>query len=135
AALDGLSARAIASRLSLTEATVRSHLSAIYSKLGVAGRVELLARQNGGGVSTAVRPEPTTPATVEPEPIAAAGSPRTPRNPRVAVGLAALLVCGLVVAAVVSSPRRGRHESPISQRCRGFSHRARWRSSTSRTRY
>ncbi len=48
AAVEGPSARAIASRLSLTEATVRSHLSAIYSKLGVAGRVELLARLNGG---------------------------------------------------------------------------------------
>jgi DNA-binding CsgD family transcriptional regulator len=47
AAIEGLSARDIAGRLSLTEATVRSHLSAIYSKLGVAGRVELLARLNG----------------------------------------------------------------------------------------
>ncbi len=47
AALEGLSARAIASRLSLAEATVRSHLSAIYSKLGVAGRVELMARLSG----------------------------------------------------------------------------------------
>lgn len=45
-ALEGLSARAIARRLSLSEATVRSHLSAIYSKLGVAGRIELLARLN-----------------------------------------------------------------------------------------
>ena len=43
-AMEGLSAREIATRLSLTEATVRSHLSTIYSKLGVAGRVELLAR-------------------------------------------------------------------------------------------
>jgi len=42
-ALAGLAARAIADRLSLTEATVRSHLSRIYAKLGVAGRVELLA--------------------------------------------------------------------------------------------
>jgi len=47
-ALDGLSAQAIADRMSLTEATVRSHLSRIYSKLGVAGRVELLAQMNGG---------------------------------------------------------------------------------------
>jgi DNA-binding CsgD family transcriptional regulator len=45
-AVQGLSAREIAGRLSLTEATVRSHLSAAYSKLGVAGRVELLARMN-----------------------------------------------------------------------------------------
>lgn len=49
AAVDGLSARDIARRLSCTEATVRSHLSAIYSKFGVAGRVELLARLNGAG--------------------------------------------------------------------------------------
>lgn len=47
-ALDGLSARAIAEHLSLTEATVRSHLSRIYSKLGVAGRVELLAQMSEG---------------------------------------------------------------------------------------
>lgn len=47
AALEGLTARAIASRLSLTDATGRSHLSAIYSKFGVAGRVELMARFRG----------------------------------------------------------------------------------------
>jgi DNA-binding CsgD family transcriptional regulator len=46
-ALTGLSARAIAERLTLTEATIRSHLSRIYAKLGVGGRVELLAHLNG----------------------------------------------------------------------------------------
>ena len=46
-ALTGLSARAIADRLTLTEATIRSHLARIYGKLGVGGRVELLARFNG----------------------------------------------------------------------------------------
>ncbi len=46
-AREGLSARGIAERLSLTEATVRSHLSAAYSKLGVSGRVELMARMKG----------------------------------------------------------------------------------------
>ena len=46
-ALAGLSARDIAGRLTLTEATVRSHLSRIYAKLGVGGRVELLAQMNG----------------------------------------------------------------------------------------
>ncbi|HEX7948917.1 MAG TPA: LuxR C-terminal-related transcriptional regulator [Candidatus Limnocylindrales bacterium] len=47
AALSGASARDLATQLSLTEATVRSHLAHIYAKLGVAGRVELLARLNG----------------------------------------------------------------------------------------
>ncbi len=47
AAVEGLSAREMAQRLSLSEATVRSHLSAIYSKLGVSGRIELLARLKG----------------------------------------------------------------------------------------
>jgi len=45
-AAEGVSAREIARRLFLTEATVRSHLSSAYSKLGVSGRVELLARMN-----------------------------------------------------------------------------------------
>lgn len=47
AAIEGLSARDMARRLSLSEATVRSHLSAIYSKLGVSGRIELLASLKG----------------------------------------------------------------------------------------
>jgi DNA-binding CsgD family transcriptional regulator len=118
AALEGLSARAIASRFSLTEATVRSHLSAIYSKLGVAGRVELLARLNGKAADM--------PATIEPslpEPPAESPASRTPgRSHRtrrfapgfvavVACGLVAVIVCGLVVGAAgflvigVSSPR------------------------------
>ncbi|MGA3030764.1 MAG: helix-turn-helix transcriptional regulator [Candidatus Limnocylindrales bacterium] len=46
-ALTGLSARAIADRLTLTEATIRSHLARIYAKLGVGGRVELLAHFHG----------------------------------------------------------------------------------------
>lgn len=46
-ALTGLSARAIAQRLTLTEATIRSHLARIYAKMGVGGRVELLAHFNG----------------------------------------------------------------------------------------
>jgi DNA-binding CsgD family transcriptional regulator len=60
-ALAGLSARAVAERLSLTEATVRSHLSRIYAKLGVVGRVELLAQMKGGPV----HPTPGTTPNVE----------------------------------------------------------------------
>ncbi len=46
-ALTGVPAREIAERLSLSEATVRSHLSSIYVKLGVSGRVALLAHFRG----------------------------------------------------------------------------------------
>lgn len=48
-ALTGVTAREIAQRLSLSEATVRSHLSSIYVKLGVSGRVALLAQFRGFG--------------------------------------------------------------------------------------
>lgn len=51
AAVAGLPAREIASRFTLSEATVRSHLASIYSKLGVTGRVELLARLHGAAPS------------------------------------------------------------------------------------
>jgi len=46
-ALTGIPAREIAERMSLSEATVRSHLSSIYVKLGVSGRVALLAHFRG----------------------------------------------------------------------------------------
>jgi DNA-binding CsgD family transcriptional regulator len=46
-ALTGVTAREIADRMSLSEATVRSHLSSIYVKLGVSGRVALLAQFRG----------------------------------------------------------------------------------------
>ena len=46
-ALTGAPAREIAERLSVSEATVRSHLSSIYVKLGVSGRVALLANFRG----------------------------------------------------------------------------------------
>jgi DNA-binding CsgD family transcriptional regulator len=46
-ALTGVPARDIAEHLSLSEATVRSHLSSIYVKLGVSGRVALLAHFRG----------------------------------------------------------------------------------------
>ncbi len=46
-ALTEVPAREIAEHLSLSEATVRSHLSSIYVKLGVSGRVALLAHFRG----------------------------------------------------------------------------------------
>ena len=48
AAVTGLAAREIAAKFTISEATVRSHLASIYAKLGVTGRVELLARLNEG---------------------------------------------------------------------------------------
>ena len=64
-AVEGLTAREIADQLSLTEATIRSHLSVIYAKLDVTGRVELLARLNGRLARRHV-PE-IVPAAVQPE--------------------------------------------------------------------
>lgn len=57
-ALTGVTAREIAEHLSLSEATVRSHLSSIYVKLGVSGRVALLAQFRGH--------EPALPPAAEP---------------------------------------------------------------------
>jgi DNA-binding CsgD family transcriptional regulator len=63
AALAGLSAAEIADRFSLSQATVRSHLSSIYGKLGVRGRVELLARINGAADQhTSPDPAPAEPS-------------------------------------------------------------------------
>lgn len=109
AALEGLSARAIASRFSLTEATVRSHLSAIYSKLGVAGRVELLARLNGHAADMTATHAPALPEPAAESP-ALRTHGRSRKTRRVALGFGAVIVCGLVVAAVflvirASSPR------------------------------
>jgi DNA-binding CsgD family transcriptional regulator len=67
-ALTGLSARAMADQLTLTEATIRSHLSRIYAKVGVEGRVELLAKLNSHPLapespplSPPVQPAPSRP--------------------------------------------------------------------------
>lgn len=64
-ALAGLSARVVAERLSLTEATVRSHLSRIYAKFRVGSRVELLAQMNGSVVGGDA---PSAPASLDVEP-------------------------------------------------------------------
>jgi DNA-binding CsgD family transcriptional regulator len=109
AALEGLSAQAIASRFSLTEATVRSHLSAIYSKLGVAGRVELLARLVGKAADMTASPQPALPARPVESP-APRTHGRSNRTRSVALRFFAVIVCCLVVAAVfllqASSPRQ-----------------------------
>lgn len=86
-ALTGISARAVAGRLSLTEATVRSHLSRIYAKLGVGGRVELLAQINGGAIHGDA---PSTTPTVE-------ADPRAPRRRLLPLGI---LVIVLLAAGV-----------------------------------
>jgi DNA-binding CsgD family transcriptional regulator len=92
----GLSARAIAERLFLTEATVRSHLSRIYAKLGVGGRVELLAQMNGGPVHG---DPPSTAPTVE-------AGPPAPRRRRLPTGILAviLLAAGLGLLLVWLRP-------------------------------
>lgn len=54
-ALTGAPAREIAERLSVSEATVRSHLSSIYVKLGVSGRVALLASFRGTEAPTKIQ--------------------------------------------------------------------------------
>ena len=74
AAVTGLAAREIAARFTISEATVRSHLASIYAKLGVTGRVELLARLNE------VRPPNAAPGSeardsMEPTPAHAASRP------------------------------------------------------------
>lgn len=76
-ARSGSPAIEVARQLSLTEATVRTHLSHIYAKLGVRGRVELLARMQQDGptsIGQRVQPEvldgdePGTTSTLEVRP-------------------------------------------------------------------
>jgi DNA-binding CsgD family transcriptional regulator len=93
-AADGLSVREIAQTLVLTEATIHSHLSHIYAKLGVRGRVGLLAKLAADSQSD--RQEPPVPPA------------RTALLPGlVASGLLAVasLAAGLVVP--ISSPAVG----------------------------
>lgn len=61
-ALDGRSVRAIAESLVLTESTIHSHLTSIYRKLGIRGRLDLLARTAGGRPAIAL---PRSTATSE----------------------------------------------------------------------
>ena len=90
AASAGLTAGEIAERFSLSQATVRSHLSSIYGKLGVRGRVELLAR-----LHAAVDEQGLS----DPAP---AGPPRPPRALRIR-SRSRLATLAAVVAIVVGS--------------------------------
>lgn len=86
-ALTGVPAREIADRLVLSEATVRSHLSRIYVKLGVSGRVALLAAFRDAELPEGAAVAPSLPVPV-PVP---ASLPR----PMQVVGWAWILVAGL----------------------------------------
>lgn len=89
-ALTGAPARDIAETLSLSEATVRSHLSSMYLKLGVSGRVALLAAFREENVGE--RPESRE-----------ASPPRPPGLTAVAWGWMALGVLGGAYAIYVAS--------------------------------
>jgi DNA-binding CsgD family transcriptional regulator len=97
-ALEGQSVRDMTERLVLSEATVRSHLSRIYGKLGVRGRVELLARvaESGSG-----RPDPpgsgAARATAEASPESLAP---------IMIGVGAIVVASILLpfAALVTAP-------------------------------
>lgn len=92
-ALRGLSVREIADRLVVTEATVKTHLTHIYAKLGVRGRVDLLAR---------VRQASASPPTVNPTDTGASLPPLPPdRRWILPAGLTVVAVLVLSVAALV----------------------------------
>lgn len=101
-ALTGATAREIGERLSLTEATVRSHLSRIYLKLGVSGRVALLASFR------------ETDAEAEPTPVQPASrSPRRSQATRAAViGLAAVAIFVASVATIRAVVERDPADTP-----------------------
>ena len=96
-ALDGRSIQAIAGELVLSTATVRSHLTHIYSKLDVQGRLEMLARASTFAGRSDRKVNLTEPAATSTYRVAlwfsAAGS---------AIGIAAGLV--VPVSAIVVGP-------------------------------
>ncbi len=65
-ALDGRSTHAVAEELVLSEATVRSHLTRIYAKLDVRGRMDLLGRLAGAEGSGIAPFDLSAPATASP---------------------------------------------------------------------
>ncbi len=92
-AMSGASVAAIAETLSLSEATVRSHLAHIYTKLDVTGRIELLARVNGS-----LRNVGHTPPRNAPTP-----TRRLPR-PGFAVAIAVAAIALILVAIAIVRP-------------------------------
>ena len=98
-AVRGLTVRQISERLVLTEATVKTHLSHIYAKLGVRGRVDLLAR---------LRRDAADPPVTRTPPSASPDTP-SPRHQRafyrpwmVPVGLIAVSASILAFAVLVA---------------------------------
>jgi DNA-binding CsgD family transcriptional regulator len=93
-ALRGLSTKEMADELALSEATIRGHLTRIYAKLEVQGRIELLARMASVGAAV-----PNEPAAVAASPYGAA--------PWIATTFAIVgLAAGLVVppSAIIFGP-------------------------------
>lgn len=98
-ALMGLTVRDIATRLFLTEATVKTHLAHIYDKLGVRGRVDLMAR---------LRDVPERPIVGQERSKADGPAPRRGGFPAWMLPAALLLVASLilVIGAVVGLSNR-----------------------------
>lgn len=91
--LTGRSTREMARRLFVTDATIRTHLTRIYSKLGVRGRVELLARYASADRLPAPISEPLVAAW---PPIAATKLAAPERRPPVDIIAASFSVIGLI---------------------------------------
>jgi DNA-binding NarL/FixJ family response regulator len=81
-ALRGLATKEIADELVLSEATIRGHLTRIYAKLEVQGRIELLARMASWASPFRTKPLLSPRPPIEPR----RGSPR--RSPSSAWPLA-----------------------------------------------
>lgn len=98
-ALLGLTIHEIAARLFLSEATVKTHLTHVYDKLGVRGRVDLMAR---------LRSDPKTPPAAQSESTHNDSPRRRGRFPAwiLPAGVVAVASLILVVAALVTLSNR-----------------------------
>lgn len=101
-ALRGLSVREIAEHLVVTEATVKTHLTHIYGKLGVRGRLDLLARYRDR------RTGPVRSRELSGDNSSAPSGPRLPATSVALPLLVVLVVLGVLVGAVslMSRPAR-----------------------------